>query len=226
MGGGDGGDEEGGLPMGQLVALRQDGSTSAEAMKARARALRHAGGAGSFKREGKHRPMEMTSKKPVPVLREALQGGKRCAIGCGGFVWRSGGQQKEGGRGACCFLPASLLHTHTPPHCPKPAPPHPPPPPACLPACLPACRDVRDPRFESLSAGQYSEDKFKSRYAFLYDEQLPGEAAELRAALGRAKGAGAREALQARLARVEQQLRSEEARRKRQGFKQQVKVSG
>jgi hypothetical protein len=84
MGGGDEGDEEGGLPMGQLVALRQDGSTSAEAMKARARALRHAVGAGSFKREGKHRPMEMTSKKPVP--REALQGGKRCAPGCGGCV--------------------------------------------------------------------------------------------------------------------------------------------
>lgn len=30
--------------------------------------------------------------------------------------------------------------------------------------------------------------------------------------------------LQARLTRVEQQLRSEEARRKREGFKQQVKV--
>lgn len=61
-------------------------------------------------------------------------------------------------------------------------------------------------------------------YAFLYDEKLPAERQELRAALKRAKGAAARADLQARLSRVEQQLRSEEARRKRAGFKEQVKV--
>lgn len=27
----------------------------------------------------------------------------------------------------------------------------------------PCCREVRDPRFESLSAGQYDESKFKKR---------------------------------------------------------------
>ncbi|EFN58403.1 hypothetical protein CHLNCDRAFT_140335 [Chlorella variabilis] len=153
-------DEDEGLPLGQLVALRQDGSASADAMKARARALRHQGKA-SFKREGKHRPVEMSSKKPVPVFRDTLQGGKR---------------------------------------------------------------DVRDPRFESLSGGQYKEEQFKRRYAFLYDDKLPAERAELRAALGKAKGGAAREALQARMQHVEQQLRSEEARRKREGFKQQVKA--
>jgi ribosomal RNA-processing protein 36 len=82
---------------------------------------------------------------------------------------------------------------------------------------------VRDPRFETLSAGQYSEERFKKRYAFLYDDKLPAEREELRGALRKAKGAAARAELQARLTRVEQQLRSEEARRKQQAFKQQLK---
>lgn len=75
-GAGEGGEDEG-PTLGQLVALRQDGSTSAAAMKARARVARQAATAGSFKRSGKHRPAEMSSKRPVPVLRDALQGGKR-----------------------------------------------------------------------------------------------------------------------------------------------------
>ncbi|KAI3435530.1 hypothetical protein D9Q98_001596 [Chlorella vulgaris] len=154
-------EEDEGLPLGQLVQLRQDGSTSTAAMKSRARALRQQGRSGSFKREGKHRPAEMSSKKPVPVFRDAMQAGKR---------------------------------------------------------------DIRDPRFESLSSGQYNEEKFKKRYAFLYDEKLPAERDELRAALARAKGQGRREELQVKLSRVEQQLRSEEARRKREGFKKQVKA--
>lgn len=61
------------------MALRQDGSTTPAAMKARARAVQQdkAAGRQRFKREGKHRPVEMSSKRPVPVLRETLQGGKR-----------------------------------------------------------------------------------------------------------------------------------------------------
>lgn len=81
-------DEDEGLPLGQLVELRQDGSTSGAAMKARARevarqarAVKAAGeggvGSGKADKRGKHMPMEMSSKRPVPVLREALQGGKR-----------------------------------------------------------------------------------------------------------------------------------------------------
>lgn len=156
---GGGGDD--GPTLGQLVALRQDGSTSAATMKARARAAKQAAQAGSFKRTGKHRPAEMSSKRPVPVLRESLQGGKR---------------------------------------------------------------DTRDPRFESLSAGQYQEDTFKKQYAFLYDEKMPQERDDLRAALKKAKGAAPRAELQAQLDRVNQQLRSEEARRKREGFKGKVKA--
>ena len=74
-----GAEQEEGLPLGQLVAMRQDGSTTPAAMKARARALRQdkAAGRQRFRREGKHRPVEMSSKRPVPVLRETLQGGKR-----------------------------------------------------------------------------------------------------------------------------------------------------
>ena len=36
------------------------------------------------------------------------------------------------------------------------------------------CRDGRDPRFDSLS-GTLDTDRFRKRYAFLYDEQLPAE---------------------------------------------------
>ena len=63
------------ISLGQLIALKQDGSTAGPANKARKKALR-AAAKGSFKREHKHRPVEMSSKKPVPVLRETLQGGK------------------------------------------------------------------------------------------------------------------------------------------------------
>ncbi len=51
------------------------------------------------------------------------------------------------------------------------------------------CREVRDPRFESLS-GKYSEDKFKKCYAFLYDEKLPQEKKELKEAIGKASRGG------------------------------------
>jgi hypothetical protein len=78
-------EEEGGagqgLPLGQLAALRHDGSTSAAAMKARARALRQQHGAAPFKRGSKHRPVEMSSRRPVPVLRDAVQAGKRWVHG-------------------------------------------------------------------------------------------------------------------------------------------------
>ena len=74
-------DQEGDIPLGQLIALKQDGSTAGPAMRARVKAVKAAaaaagGGGASFKRDNKHRPTEMSSKRPVPVLREALQGGK------------------------------------------------------------------------------------------------------------------------------------------------------
>ena len=63
--------------------------------------------------------------------------------------------------------------------------------PTCTPTRASALRsEARDPRFESLS-GAYSEEGFKRRYAFLYDEKLPAEKAELKAALHKARGAPA-----------------------------------
>ena len=44
---------------------------------------------------------------------------------------------------------------------------------------LPALREVRDPRFESLS-GKLDNDAFRKRYKFFYDEELPKEAARLK----------------------------------------------
>ena len=41
------------------------------------------------------------------------------------------------------------------------------------------CRDSRDPRFDSLS-GTLDTDRFRKRYAFLYDEQLPAEREEIK----------------------------------------------
>ena len=39
--------------------------------------------------------------------------------------------------------------------------------------------DSRDPRFDSLS-GKLDTDRFRKRYAFLYDEQLPAEREEIK----------------------------------------------
>ena len=45
-----------------------------------------------------------------------------------------------------------------------------------------AGRESRDPRFDSLS-GTLDNDRFRKRYAFLYDEQLPAERDEIKASL-------------------------------------------
>lgn len=44
------------------------------------------------------------------------------------------------------------------------------------------CRVGKDPRFEDLS-GAYNADRFRKQYAFLYDEQLPAEKSDLKAAM-------------------------------------------
>jgi len=65
------------IPIGQLVAIKQDGRTTAAAMKSRAQSLKRKGTGASFKRDHKHRPSEMSSKKPVPILRDTMQAGTR-----------------------------------------------------------------------------------------------------------------------------------------------------
>ena len=42
------------IPLGQLIAIKEDGTTTAEGMKARARSAKKK--EGSFKRDHKHRP--------------------------------------------------------------------------------------------------------------------------------------------------------------------------
>ena len=43
-------------------------------------------------------------------------------------------------------------------------------------------RESRDPRFDSLS-GTLDNDRFRARYAFLYDEQLPAEREQIKGSL-------------------------------------------
>ncbi|RMZ55256.1 hypothetical protein APUTEX25_005534 [Auxenochlorella protothecoides] len=150
-------EEDDEVPLGQRAAQLADGSTDRTAMRARARTTLRAG---RQPRENKHRPSEASSKRPVPVLRESIQG-----------------PRAQG----------------------------------------------KDPRFESLAGGAFDERRFKSQYAFLYDEKLPEERKGLRAALKKAKGAEARADLQARLTRVEQALREENARRWKLDFKAKLK---
>jgi hypothetical protein len=64
------------IPFEQLVRMRQHGGiTKQELQKVIERAK-----AKSFKRENKNRPMEMSSKRPVPRLREVVEGTRRYAL--------------------------------------------------------------------------------------------------------------------------------------------------
>ena len=63
------------IPFEELERMRQHGGiTKQELQKVIERAK-----AKSFKRENKNRPMEMSSKRPVPRLREVVEGTKRYA---------------------------------------------------------------------------------------------------------------------------------------------------
>jgi hypothetical protein len=63
------------MPFQQLLRIRQDGSTTPAALKARARAVQQANP--QFKRKNKHQPAEASSKRPVPVFRDSFQVGSR-----------------------------------------------------------------------------------------------------------------------------------------------------
>lgn len=62
------------IPFEQLEQMRQHGGIT----KQQIRQLVEKAKAKSFKRENKNRPMEMSSKRPVPRLREVVEGTKRC----------------------------------------------------------------------------------------------------------------------------------------------------
>ena len=61
------------VPFEQLEQMRQHGGIT----KQQIRKLVEKAKAKSFKRENKNRPMEMSSKRPVPRLREVVEGTKR-----------------------------------------------------------------------------------------------------------------------------------------------------
>ena len=67
---------------------------------------------------------------------------------------------------------------------------------------------ARDPRFESLS-GKFSEDAFRKRYRFIFDETLPAEARPLRKQLREEKTEEGRRQVRAALNRVESRLARE-----------------
>lgn len=68
--------------LGELIARRQDGTVTGRSLRqpAAARTVGRAGGAAAkrdFKRDNKNRPSELSSKRPVPRLREVIQVPKR-----------------------------------------------------------------------------------------------------------------------------------------------------
>ncbi|KXZ45096.1 hypothetical protein GPECTOR_58g545 [Gonium pectorale] len=88
-----------------------------------------------------------------------------------------------------------------------------------------AARDpgFRDPRFESTS-GPPAKDAFRRRYAFLYDEMLPGEKAELQAKIKKEKNPKFKAKLQGELQRVNTTLRDEDLRRRTQKLESEWKA--
>uniref|UniRef100_A0A7S1T2J7 rRNA biogenesis protein RRP36 n=1 Tax=Tetraselmis chuii TaxID=63592 RepID=A0A7S1T2J7_9CHLO len=83
-------------------------------------------------------------------------------------------------------------------------------------------REVRDPRFESL-CGSYSQDAFRKRYKFIYDEQLPEEATRLKSLMNREKNPAKKKKLQAKMTRVQQKLVEEKSIRKKETWEREQK---
>lgn len=95
----------------------------------------------------------------------------------------------------------------------------------------------RDPRFPTAAEaptaggggggakgqGRDDEAAARRRFAFLYDEAMPRERAELKGRLKREKSAARAAEIQERLAQVEQRLRDEAARRRRQQARDELK---
>jgi ribosomal RNA-processing protein 36 len=71
--------------------------------------------------------------------------------------------------------------------------------------------------------GDADEAAARKRFAFLYDEAMPRERAELKARLKREKSAARADELRLRLVQVEQRLRDEAARRRRQQARDELR---
>lgn len=153
------------IPLGQLLQMKQDGRTSAAAAKARASKQKHTS---AYKRDDRHKPAEMSSKKPVSIFRDSFQ--------------------------AASSVPGSSSSK----------------------------REIRDPRFETLTGGKFSDAAFKKRYSFIYDEKLPEERKELKDSLRKTKSENRKGELKAQLSRVTQQIKTEQARRKERELEKKV----
>lgn len=67
------------IPFEQLEKMRQHGGITKEQMRKMIEVSKERAKAKSFKRDNKNRPMEMSSKRPVPRYREVVEGAKRCS---------------------------------------------------------------------------------------------------------------------------------------------------
>lgn len=88
-------------------------------------------------------------------------------------------------------------------------------------------RKIRDPRYDGIGEqadAKQVRERFRKRYDFVFDEDMPQERAEIRAALRKTKSTEKREKLQARLSRIDQTLAEDARRRKRGAFGSEIKV--
>lgn len=161
--------------------MRRDGGLSHQAMKSLLLKQKEKGKNRSFTRENKNRPMEMSSKRPVPRLREVVEVTKKCGALFPPQLPMLPFRALQ--RGTACFVLhlAHIMMAQEPllqssqkvaySSCSKFFKSH-----------AGCCRETRDPRFDSLS-GALQPDRFRKQYAFLYDEQLPDEREQLKATL-------------------------------------------
>eukprot|EP00877_Chromochloris_zofingiensis_P009127 jgi/Chrzof1/4468/Cz14g14110.t1 len=87
------------------------------------------------------------------------------------------------------------------------------------------CSTARDPRFDTnIGPGAFNKDKFRKQYAFLYDDVLPQEKATLKEQLKKEKSDAKKRNIQTQIARIDQQLREEQSRRKHVVLEKQWKM--
>lgn len=89
---------------------------------------------------------------------------------------------------------------------------------------LPALkREGKDPRFEDLS-GKYNPERFRKQYAFLFDEALPAERSQLKAAAKKVKNPARREELSEQATRLDLAIKEDAAKRKKQQWESDLKA--
>ncbi|CAD7695544.1 unnamed protein product [Ostreobium quekettii] len=80
-----------------------------------------------------------------------------------------------------------------------------------------------DPRFETL-CGEFSMDRFRKQYNFLYDEWMPQESQQIKKKIKKCRNTERKNALKANYAQLLQQIRDEEARKDREAWEHEWKA--